>query len=143
MIIFKKKFRYSYGFTVIVWFLLGVAIGSVFILDDLCRMLSCIGALIILSFPILVVTLTSFYVVIDGDVIIIKNLVPFVQRKFYIRDIQRCNMIYNPHFKGYHIAFYSSNKFAVYYPLTMVSCEDIEQIAVLLSGKNILIKKKE
>ena len=143
MVVFKKKFRCSHGFAVMVCFLLGIAIGSFLILDNLCKIISFTGILIILSFPILVVVLTSFYVVIDGDAVIIKNIVPFIQRKYYIRDIKRCKMIYNPNIGGYHIAFFNTNKYAVYYPLGMIGPEDVEKIAVLLSSKNVMVVKKD
>ena len=143
MIVFRRKFRHSYGFRVVICTLVGIVVGASIAFDNICGLISFSGVIVILPILMLIFIGTSFYIIIDKDVVVIKNIVPFVRIKINMSDVERCKMIRNTITGIYHIAFFKKNKYAIYYPLGMVSNNDIENIALLLIGRDIDVFRRD
>ncbi len=143
MIVFRRKFIHSYGFRVVIYTLVGIVLGASIAFDNICGLISFSGVIVILPILMLIFIGTSFYIIIDKDVVLIKNIVPFVSIKINMSDVERCKMIRNTVTGIYHIAFFKKNKYAIYYPLGMVSNNDIENIAALLIGRDIDVFRRD
>ncbi|MBO5407091.1 MAG: hypothetical protein J6A27_06225 [Bacteroidales bacterium] len=143
MKVYRRKFRHSIGFEVLVYTLLGFIIGGFFAFDKFCRIISHLGILIIIIIPMLIVVMgTSFYLIIDKNIVVIKNIAPFIQFTIHIEDVDLCKITCNYMTGIYHIAFFKKNKYAMYYPLGMVSPDDIDNITEQLMERGIVVQRK-